>query len=162
MTTSAAKSMWVALTALLFMVAGAPMPAVAGAGALPDRFDPARHAARDVAQAVAIAKVQGKRVIVDVGGEWCSWCHILDRYIAAHPAVADEIRAHFVWVKVNFSKENRNPALLSHWPAIEGYPHLFVLDWHGSLVLSQDTGKLESGESYDEGRFIAFLDRARR
>lgn len=178
MTTSAPESIWgarskgtakatgttrlVALTVLLFIAAGAPMPAVAGADGLPDRFDPARDAARDVGRAVAIAKAQGKRVIVDVGGEWCSWCHILDRFVTTHPAVANGIRAHFVWVKVNFSKANRNQALLSRWPAIEGYPHLFVLDQRGSLVLSQDTGKLESGESYDETRFIAFLARARR
>jgi hypothetical protein len=63
---------------------------------------------------------------------------------------------------VNFSKANRNEAILSRWPRIEGYPHIFVLDRHGSLVLSQDTGTLEVGQSYDERRFIAFLDRARR
>ncbi|HEY3584774.1 MAG TPA: thioredoxin family protein, partial [Casimicrobiaceae bacterium] len=59
----------------------------ASAADLPDIFDPARDAAADVARAVAMAKAQGKRVIVDVGGEWCSWCHILDRFIAANDDV---------------------------------------------------------------------------
>ena len=124
-----------------------------------DTFDPARNAAEDVARAVAMAKAQGKRVIVDVGGEWCSWCHILDRFIAANDDVAGLIARNFVWVKVNYSKENRNEALLSRWPTIRGYPHLFVLDANGALVHSQDTGVLESGNGYDKARVAAFLTR---
>ena len=44
-------------------------------------------------------------------------------------------------LKVNWSKENKNEALLSKWPKIDGYPHLFVLDADGRLVHSQDTAK---------------------
>jgi thioredoxin-related protein len=129
------------------------------AAELPTRFDPARDAAADVAHAVGIASAQGKRVIVDVGGEWCSWCHILDRFIASNADVRALLDAKYVWVKVNYSKENRNRALLSRWPAIEGYPHLFVLDANGRLVHSQDTSKLESGKGYDKARVIAMLRR---
>ena len=53
--------------------------------ALPDptaRFDPARDAEGDINAAVAEAKRTGKRVILDVGGEWCG-CYphlfVLDR-----------------------------------------------------------------------------------
>lgn len=83
--------------------------AVATAAADPPvRFDPARSAAADVADAVARAKSDGKRVIVDVGGEWCTWCHVLDRFIASNPDVKVRVAARYVWVKVNYSKENRN------------------------------------------------------
>ena len=126
---------------------------------LPAKFDPARDAAADVAQAVALAKSQGKRVIVDVGGEWCAWCHIMDRFIAANADVRSAIDAHYVWLKVNFSKQNPNEAVLSRWPKVAGYPHLFVLDADGALVHSQVTSALEAGKSYDKGRFLAFLDR---
>lgn len=129
----------------------------AAAAELPARFDPSRDAAADVAEAIALANAQGKHVIVDVGGEWCSWCHILDRFIASHADVRALIDARYVWVKVNVSKENRNRALLAHWPRIEGYPHLFILDADGRLVHSQDTGVLESGKDYDEARFVAML-----
>ncbi|HEX7329021.1 MAG TPA: thioredoxin family protein [Casimicrobiaceae bacterium] len=130
-----------------------------GAADLPAKFDPSRDAARDVATAVALAKTAGKRVIVDVGGEWCPWCHILDRFVASHSEVAARVRTHYVWVKVNVSKANRNEALLSRWPRVDGYPHLFVLDANGRLLHSQNTGLLEAGESYDEARVLAFLDR---
>ncbi len=124
---------------------------------LPAKFDPSRDAAADVAYATSLAKEQGKRVIVDVGGEWCVWCHIMDRFIAANPDVRALIDAQYVWVKVNFSKENENPALLGRWPKVEGYPHLFVLDANGNVLHSQDTGKLEAGKSYDKRKFLDML-----
>ena len=124
-----------------------------------DKFDPSRDAAQDVARAVAMAKAQGKRVIVDVGGEWCSWCHVLDRFIAANDDVAGLIARNYVWVKVNYSKENRNEALLSRWPKVEGYPHLFVLDASGRLLHSQGTAALEAGKGYDRKKFAAMLER---
>ncbi|MFO1317798.1 MAG: thioredoxin family protein [Burkholderiales bacterium] len=130
---------------------------VAQGQGLPERFDPARDAAADVAAAVAQAKAQGKRVLVDVGGEWCAWCHILDRFVAGNADVRALVDANFVWLKVNWSKENRNEALLSRWPKIRGYPHLFVLDTDGRLLHSQETDLLESGRDYDRAKFVAFL-----
>ena len=129
----------------------------AGAQELPARFDPARDAARDVATAIAAAKAQGKRVLVEVGGEWCAWCHIMDRFIAANPDVKTLRDAGYVWVKVNWSPENKNRALLSKWPKIAGYPHLIVLDDGGRVIHSQDTGALEFGKDYDKAKFLAFL-----
>jgi thiol:disulfide interchange protein len=141
--------------AILVLHAGA----VAAAEWSPEKFEPTRDPARDVAAAVAMAKSQGKRVIVDVGGEWCSWCHILDRFIADNPDIGALIGERYVWVKVNFSKENRNQAFLSRWPKVAGYPHLFVLGADGKLVHSQDTAALEAGKSYDKPKVLAFLKR---
>lgn len=140
------------VTALLFV-----LPHVATAQDLPVKFDPARDAAADVATATAAAKAQRKRVLVDVGGEWCPWCHILDRFVAANADVKKLRDDNYVWVKVNWSPQNKKEALLSRWPKIKGYPHLFVLDGDGRLVHSQDTGDLESGKDYDKEKFVAFL-----
>lgn len=138
------------------------LTAVSAGTDLPQRFDPARDAAADVATAVVLAKAQGKRVLVDVGGEWCSWCHILDRFVDTEPEVRRLRDEHYVWVKVNFSPANRNEALLARWPKVKGYPHLFVLDDQGQLVHSQPTGELEAGKSYDPRKMQAFLLAYRR
>ena len=138
-----------ALLCALACVAYAAQPA--------DRFDPSRDAAQDVAAAVAQAKESGKRVLVDVGGEWCSWCHIMDRFFASD-AEARALRDRaFVMVKVNYSPENPNAAYLARWPRIKGYPHLFVLGPDGKLLHSQDTGELEAGKGYDRTKVLAFL-----
>lgn len=134
----------------------------APAQSLPAKFDPARDAAADVATAAAMAKAQGKRVLVDVGGEWCSWCHILDNFIAGNADVKKLVDDNYVWVKVNWSPQNKNEALLSRWPKFTGYPHLFVLDGNGAVLHSQDTGVLEAGKSYDKDKVLAFLGRFRR
>lgn len=146
--------------AAVVLIAAFALATAVHAGGPLTTFDPARDGARDVEEAVALAKAQGKRVIVDVGGEWCGWCHILDQFIEANDDVRRAIDARYIWVKVNFSKQNDNAALLSRWPKVAGYPHLFVLDAGGALVWSQDTGVLEGGKSYDKARFIAFLARA--
>ena len=135
-----------------------PAATVASAAiSLPTQFDPKRDAAQDVATATALAKAQGKRVLVDVGGQWCPWCHILDRFIAANADVQQLQGAHYVWVKVNYSPDNKNQALLARWPKVKGYPHLFVLDADGKLLQSQDTGALEAADSYDKPKVLAFL-----
>jgi len=135
---------------LLALVLVASAAAAAG-------FDPARDPAKDVAAAAAAAQAQGKRVMVDVGGEWCVWCHILDGFIESNPDVRALVDENYVVVKVNWSRENKNEAFLSRWPAVNGYPHLFVLDASGKLLHSQDTGVLESGRGYDKAKFVEFL-----
>jgi thiol:disulfide interchange protein len=122
-------------------------------------FDPARDAAQDVRLAVAEAKRTGKNVLLDVGGEWCIWCRRLDSLFVRRADLAEARERWYVTVKVNYSKENKNEKLLSAYPKIPGYPHLFVLDASGKLLQSQDTGALESGKGHDPEKIMTFLRR---
>ena len=124
---------------------------------VPVHFDPARDAAKDISDAVALAQKSHKRIILDVGGEWCIWCRRLDTLFETHDDLAAYLHEHFIPVKVNYSKENENTKVLSRYPAIPGYPHLFVLDENGKLLKSQDTGELESGKHHDPAKVMAFL-----
>lgn len=121
-------------------------------------YDPARDPAADLADTVARAQREGKRIILEVGGEWCSWCHILDQYLRDHPDVHDPLAAQFVMMKVNFGPENENEAFLSDYPEIPAYPHFLVLDSEGSFLHSQGTAVLEEDRSYNEDAFQAFID----
>jgi thiol:disulfide interchange protein len=126
--------------------------------AKPAIFDPGRDAASDVRQAVVEAGKSGKRILVDVGGNWCFWCHEMERFIEAHADLRRLRDRNYVTVKVNWSPDNKNEAVLSKYPKIPGYPHLFVLDKTGALLQSQDTSALEDGQkSYNLEKFKAFL-----
>jgi len=122
-----------------------------------EKFDPTRDPKIDLQKAVELAAKDGKRIILDVGGEWCGWCVYMDKFIAENAELAKLRDAGFVWVKVNFSEENENKAFLSPYPQPTGFPHLYVLDEKGKLVYSEDTSGLEKGEEYDLAKFIKFL-----
>jgi thiol:disulfide interchange protein len=145
------------LAALCVLLASQPAAALTESSPLPTRFDPARDPARDLGTALQMARATRRRVLVEVGGEWCTWCHIMDRFFAANPDLAKIRDANFIMLRINFSKENQNQAFLSRWPKVAGYPHFFVLDANGRLLQSQDTSVLESTKDYDPIAFRAFL-----
>ena len=122
-----------------------------------EKFDPARDPKIDLEKAVGMAAKSGKRIILDVGGEWCGWCVYMDRFFYQNSALAKLRNDNYVWVKVNFSPENENPIFLAAYPAATGYPHLYVLDETGKLLQSQDTSLLEEGKGYNLVKFTEFI-----
>jgi len=123
------------------------------------RFDPTRDPNADLKDAIASAAASHKRIILDIGGEWCVWCRLMDRYLYENKPLGKIMDDNFIWVKINVSLENENRAFLAEYPEISGYPHLFVLDETGKLLVSQDTSEFESGESYSLKKFTAFLNK---
>jgi len=121
------------------------------------KFDPLKNPQQDLKEAVTEARKSKKRIILDIGGEWCIWCHRIDDFINSNKDIYNLLHKNFVLVKVNYSPENKNEKFLSKYPKISGYPHFFVLNSNGKFVHSQDTGKLEKGKGYDKGKFTAFL-----
>lgn len=122
-----------------------------------EKFDPARNAAADLQAAIEKAGKENKRIILDVGGEWCGWCVHMDKFFAAHSDLTKLRDANYVWVKVNMSEENENKEFLAQYPQAKGYPHLYVLEKDGKLIQSQNTSELEEGESYNLQVFTNFL-----
>jgi len=112
-------------------------------------YDPKRDAAQDIVNALQEAQRTNKHVLLEVGGEWCSWCHKLDGFFKAHTDLLRLREKNFVTLKINYSEENQNKEVLSRYPPVKGYPHIFFLDSRGKLLLSQDTSLLEKGPSYD-------------
>jgi thiol:disulfide interchange protein len=121
------------------------------------KFDPGRDAAKDIEAGIAQARESGRRVLLDVGGEWCIWCKRLDQLFEENRDLAELLHRNYVTVKVNYSKENKNELVLSRYPKVAGYPHLFVLENDGTLLHSQDTGQLEKGKAHDPAKVMAFL-----
>jgi len=125
---------------------------------LPDGYDPRRDPEKDLDAARGEAKKAGKNIFVEVGGEWCTWCHILDRFFHEHPNLEALRDKNCVPMKVSMSQENPNRAFFSRFPYIHGYPHIFILDAEGKLIRSQPTKVLEDGQSYNAKRFQKLLE----
>lgn len=122
-------------------------------------FDPARNPFEDLKVAVSTATESNKKIILDVGGEWCIWCHRIDAFMHNTEEIKTLLAENFIIVKINFSKENKNEKFLSQYPAIEGYPHFFILESDGKLLHSQNTGDLEKDKDYDKEKFLDFLNK---
>ena len=125
-------------------------------------YDERRDPAKDLAAATIRAQQEDKQVLLLVGGEWCSWCQEMNRFLDREPALASQFNQTFVVVKVNVSKANKNAPFLKAYPEYLGVPHFYVLDARGKLLESFNTGLLEKGKSYDEvkfGKFISYFER---
>jgi thiol:disulfide interchange protein len=130
-----------------------PAAASAQQNGLADGYDPRRDPDEELAAARAEAKKSGKKIFVEVGGEWCTWCHILDQFFHEHPDLELLRDKNYVSMKVSMSQENPNRVFLSRFPYIHGYPHIFILDAAGNRIHSQPTNVLEDGRSYNAKRF---------
>ncbi|HCY76829.1 MAG TPA: thiol-disulfide isomerase [Ignavibacteriales bacterium] len=122
-------------------------------------FDPSRNPFNDLKVAIQNAEQSNKRIILDVGGEWCIWCHRIDAFMHSDEEIQAILEENYIIIKINFSKENKNEKFLSQYPKIEGYPHFFILESNGKLLHSQNTGDLEKDKGYDKHKFLDFLNK---
>lgn len=136
-------------------------PAVTPANTLadPDVYNVSSDPAQDLKQTVGIAQKENKRILIEVGGEWCIWCHIMDDFYKTHADLLKLRETNYVLLKVNYSEENKNQAFLAQYPAVPGFPHIFILESDGSFLHSQNTSELEEGQSYNLEKFTAFLQK---
>ena len=112
----------------------------------------------DLREAIAEATRSDRRILLEIGGDWCIWCHHWERFLGDHDDIAEALAERLVVLRINRSPENENNEFLSQFPEIPGYPHFFVLDRNGDLLLSQGTAVLEQGENgYNREKVLAFL-----
>ncbi len=147
---------------LLGLISGITQIQAAEARVLPpysQGYDPARDPFSDGRAALQLARETGRRVLIEVGGDWCSWCHVLDRFLDQHPSVRTKLHETFVLLKVNVDDKNDNSEFLSGFPPALGYPHMYITENDGSIVHSQDTAEFLHDGKYSEPQFLAFLAR---
>jgi len=91
----------------------------------------------DIKAALAQAKAEHKRVILDFGGDWCPDCQVLNIYF--HRSPNDDLLAeYFVRVNVNVGRMDANKDIASKYGVpLTGVPALAVLDDHGKVLYAQ-------------------------
>ena len=122
-------------------------------------YDPSANAMADIARAVTIAKKSNKHVFVKVGGNWCGWCKLYDKFSNSDEDIALIMMQEYTTVLVNWSPENRNLEAMNYLgrPQRFGYPVFIILDGNGSVLHTQDTALLEEGRGYNKNHVLRFL-----
>ena len=120
-------------------------------------YDVDRDPAADLSMTINKAQQQQKRILVQVGGDWCNWCGRLAQFMRKRERVRTLLDQHFLIMKVA-SQSKHADAFLANYPKINAYPFVYVLSPAGELLHAQDMEELELGDGYDEEAFVDFLN----
>ena len=124
-------------------------------------YDPNADAAKDIEAAIRKAAAENKFVLIQAGGNWCSWCIEFARFCKADTKIDSVINNSFVWYHLNYSKENENKDLFAKYgyPQRFGFPAFIILNEKGERIHTQNSEYLEDGKkSYDRNKVQAFLE----
>lgn len=114
----------------------------------------------DIAAAMAEAKREHKRVILDFGGDWCPDCQVLDIYFHQQPnqAILDK---NFVLVHVFIGRMDKNLELAQQYgvPISRGVPALSVISPEGKVIHAQQTGEFNDMRHLEGAALTEFLNR---
>jgi thioredoxin-related protein len=122
---------------------------------------------KQIDQAIAKAKYEGKFVVCQVGGNWCPWCLRFADFIANDTIISSVIDKNFVYIHVNYNprtsgdteKETFAKTMLERLnnPARFGFPVFVVLDDDGKVIHIQDSSFLEQGQGYSQEKVLRFF-----
>lgn len=121
-------------------------------------YDPKADPFEQYHAAIERAESEHKLVLVIAGGDWCRWCHVLERFVSNDAEVERRLHETFVVVKAYVGFDNYNELFFSQLPPAIGAPHFWIISPEREVLASQSTAKLEAGKTgYDKQAFLDFL-----
>jgi thioredoxin-related protein len=128
----------------------APKPAV---------YDEKADATADVAAAVARAKKENKRVLVQWGGNWCGWCIKLHDTCKKDAKLARKLMYEYEVVNVDIGNFDKHLELVEKLgaPIKQGVPYLTILDADGKPIAQSETGHFEKDGAHDPKLLLEFF-----
>lgn len=122
----------------------APKPSIVSLQQLPIAtmrpYDEKADANTLVDRAFAKARKSGKRVLIDLGGNWCPDCIVLANFLQL-PEMRRFMNAHYEVAMVDVGRFDRNlqiPARFGFKERLKGVPMLLVAMPNGNLVNRSD------------------------
>ncbi|MCH7547907.1 MAG: thioredoxin family protein, partial [Planctomycetes bacterium] len=126
-------------------------------------YDEQADARIQIAEALAHAEKENRRVLIQWGANWCIWCYRLHDHFKEDRDVAKKLMYEYDVVLVDLGNDGKkNRDLAAKYDAeLAGLPYLTVLDANGEVIANQETGSLElQGEGkkgHDGEKVLAFL-----
>ena len=154
----------VGLTVLILLAGGSssasPTPAAGGAvaSASPARYyDAKANPQANIDAAVAAAKADGRRVLIDFGADWSNDCRALAADFAS-PEVKPFLDANFHVVPVYIGHWDRNMAVEDKYGARSGFmPRIVILD--GSGVALYKSNSIENASTMSVADVMRYLQK---
>ena len=112
-------------------------------------YDEHANADAAVTAAFARAKKSHKRVLIDLGGNWCVDCVVLANFVEL-PAVKKFVAAHYEWVAVDVGRFDRNlqiPARFGLTKRLTGVPTLIIASPDGKQLNQNDVFAVSEARS---------------
>lgn len=130
------------------------------AGVADSLYHPMADAKKDIAAAVKKARQEKKYVLVQAGGNWCSWCLEFNRFTTTDKQLDSAINANYVVYHLNYSPQNKNFDIFKKYgfPVRFGFPVFLILNEEGELIHTQNSAYLEEGKSYSKKKVMEFLN----
>jgi thioredoxin-related protein len=115
-------------------------------------YNPAADAADDLIKAQQRATAENKHILLQIGGNWCIWCKRFYKFTQDDADLKGLMEKNYVVYHLNYSKENKNLPILKKlgYPQRFGFPVLVILDAKGNRLNTQNSGLLESADTYDK------------
>jgi hypothetical protein len=113
-------------------------------------FEAGRNADGDIDAALARARTSGKRVLIDLGGNWCADCRILAGLMDL-PEMERFLDAHYEVVNVDVGRFNRNlqiPARYGIPVRRDGVPAILIVDAGGRLLNAGHTSAIQDARRF--------------
>ncbi|WP_246143515.1 thioredoxin family protein [Colwellia echini] len=121
-------------------------------------YDDQRDPFKDANAALALAQQTNRQILIEVGGNWCSWCHKMDTFLSNNPEVYNALHSKYVLLKINVSDSNENEDFMKSLPPTQGYPHMYISTAQGKMILSKDTAELLEDNNYSKAQWLSFLE----
>ncbi|GAA3973318.1 hypothetical protein GCM10022246_27060 [Pedobacter ginsengiterrae] len=117
-------------------------------------YNPDANALADLKAATEKAAKANKHVLVQVGGNWCSWCIAFHNLVETTPTLKQAIDDNYEFVLVNWDKDHHNDEAMKYlgFPNRFGYPVFVVLNGKGKVLHIENSAYLESEEIGENGK----------
>lgn len=141
----------------LFLVIGLALSASANDSTR--LYNPRANAEKDVMVLLQKAKKENKRLLLQIGGNWCLMCYRLNAFIQTDSTLKGLVADNYISYHLNYSPENKNSAYLAKLgnPQRYGFPVLVVLEVDGKPLHTQNMSLMLKGNGYDYNKLKAFL-----
>ncbi|HLN33175.1 MAG TPA: thioredoxin family protein [Gemmataceae bacterium] len=134
------------------------------AAAKPKPYNEKADAQADLQAALKRAKSDNKRVLIQWGGNWCSWCVLLHERFTTDAELRRKLLYEYEYLPIDVGHNDKNKDIVERCQATlsKGVPYLTVLDSDGKAIANQPTDpfetKSEDGKNgHDSKKLLAFL-----